>query len=299
VRVHFSDHHVVALPAGHRFPMGKYARLRALLRERGLVRDEELVPSPPAPAWALELAHDAAYVRAVLDGTLDERAQRVLGFPWSEALVARSLASAGGTLAAARAALEDGIAGNLAGGTHHAFRDHGSGYCVFNDLAVAALAVLAEGRVGRVLIVDVDVHQGDGTAAILAGDERVFTLSVHGAKNFPFRKQRSTLDVELPDGTGDEAYLMALAPVLMRAFDAARPDLVLVQAGVDPLADDKLGRLSLSLDGLAARDEQILATCKTRGVPVALTLGGGYADPIDKSVEAHAQTYAVARRLFR
>lgn len=290
---------MVALPAGHRFPMGKYARLRALLRERGLVRDEELVPSPPAPAWALELAHDAAYVRAVLDGTLDERAQRVLGFPWSEALVARSLASAGGTLAAARAALEDGIAGNLAGGTHHAFRDHGSGYCVFNDLAVAALAVLAEGRVGRVLIVDVDVHQGDGTAAILAGDERVFTLSVHGAKNFPFRKQRSTLDVELPDGTGDEAYLMALAPVLMRAFDAARPDLVLVQAGVDPLADDKLGRLSLSLDGLAARDEQILATCKTRGVPVALTLGGGYADPIDKSVEAHAQTYAVARRLFR
>jgi acetoin utilization deacetylase AcuC-like enzyme len=292
------DHHVVELPAGHRFPMGKYAMIRRALVEEGLVGDGDLQRAEPAPHEALERAHDAGYVAAVIDGTLDERALRVLGFPWSSALVARSLASAGGTLAAARAALEDGIAGNLAGGTHHAFRDHGSGYCVFNDLAVAALAMLAEGRARRVLIVDVDVHQGDGTAAILAGEERVTTLSLHGARNFPFKKQRSTIDVELPDGTGDEPYLMALAPALMRAFEIARPELVLVQAGVDVLAEDKLGRLSLTLDGVAARDEQVLATCKTKGVPVALTLGGGYAQPIEKSVAAHVGTYRVARRLF-
>jgi len=199
---------------------------------------------------------------------------------------------------AARAALEDGIATNLAGGTHHAARAEGSGYCVFNDLAVTACAMRAEGRARRVLVVDVDVHQGDGTAAIFAGDPDVFTLSLHGARNFPFRKQQSSLDVELPDGTTDEMYLMALAPALARSFDASRPELVLVQAGVDALAEDRLGRLSLSHEGLYARDEQILASCHARGVPVVLTLGGGYADPIDASVEAHAGTYEVARRIF-
>jgi acetoin utilization deacetylase AcuC-like enzyme len=199
---------------------------------------------------------------------------------------------------AARAALEDGIATNLAGGTHHAARAEGSGYCVFNDLAVAACAMRAEGRARRVLVVDVDVHQGDGTASIFAGDPDVYTLSLHGARNFPFRKQQSRLDVELPDGTTDEMYLMALAPALARSFAESRPELVLVQAGVDALAEDRLGRLSLSHEGLRARDEQILGECHARGVPVVLTLGGGYAQPIDASVEAHAGTYAVARRIY-
>jgi acetoin utilization deacetylase AcuC-like enzyme len=298
LRVHTSDQYVVALPPGHRFPMGKYARLRALLLERGLVRADELIPAEPAPLEALVRAHDEGYVRAFLAGTLDERAMRKIGFPWSEALVGRTLASAGGTLMAARAALEDGIAANLAGGTHHAARAEGSGYCVFNDLAVAACAMRAEGRARRVLVVDVDVHQGDGTAAIFAGEPDVFTLSVHGARNFPFRKQQSSLDVELPDGSTDEMYLMALAPALARSFDAATPDLVLVQAGVDALAEDRLGRLSLTHEGLRARDEQILRECHTRGVPVVLTLGGGYAQPIDASVEAHAGTYAVARTIY-
>ncbi len=300
MRVHYSDHHVVPLPAGHRFPMGKYARLRALLLARGLVREDELVRAEPAPLAALLGAHDEAYVRAFLAGQLDERAMRKIGLPWSEALVARTLASAGGTLMAARAALAagEGIAANLAGGTHHAAAAEGSGYCVFNDLAIAARAMRAEGRARRVLIVDVDVHQGDGTAAIFAGDPDVFTLSLHGARNFPFRKQQSSLDVELPDGTTDEMYLMALAPALVRAFDTARPELVLVQAGVDALAEDRLGRLSLTLEGLRARDQQILGTCHARGVPVVLTLGGGYAEPIEASVEAHAGTYAVARRIY-
>jgi acetoin utilization deacetylase AcuC-like enzyme len=298
MHVYVSDHHVVPLPPGHRFPMGKYAALRERLLARGLVAPGELVAAEPARRSELVAAHTPGYVDEILAGHVDERVMRQIGFPWSEALVARSLASVGGTLMAARRALQDGIAANLAGGTHHAFADRGAGFCVWNDLAVCARTLLADGAVGRVLIVDVDVHQGDGTAAILAGDERVFTLSIHGQKNFPFRKQRSSLDVELPDGTGDEAYLMALAPALARGFAAGRPDLVLVQAGVDPLAGDRLGRLALSPDGLYARDEQILATCRAHGVPVALTLGGGYAEPIAASVEAHAGTYAAVRAIY-
>jgi acetoin utilization deacetylase AcuC-like enzyme len=297
VKVFTSDQHEVPLPPGHRFPMGKYAALRRRLLERCLLGAEDLVPAEPAPREALERAHDPAYVRAFLDGSIDDKAMRKIGFPWSEALVRRTLASAGGTLAAMRAARQDGIAGNLAGGTHHAAHAEGSGFCVFNDLAVAAHAALADG-VERVLIVDVDVHQGDGTAKIFAGEPAVFTLSLHGAKNFPFKKPEGSLDVELPDGTGDEAYLMVLVPALRQAFAACDPQLVLVQAGVDALAEDKLGRLNLTLEGLKARDEQILGLCRERGVPTVLTLGGGYAEPISVSVEAHAGTYEVARRVF-
>lgn len=289
---------MVPLPAGHRFPMGKYARLRALLLERGVVRPDDLVPVDPAPLALVERVHDPAYVQAVVSGTLDERAMRRIGFPWSEALVRRSLASAHGTLLAARAALADGIAGNLAGGTHHAFRDHGTGYCVFNDIACAAVTLLAEGAVRRVLVVDVDVHQGDGTAALFAGDARVFTLSLHGAKNFPFRKERSDLDVELPDGCGDDEYLTALQPALTTAWERARPDLVFLQGGVDGLGEDKLGRLGLTHSGLRVRDRLILETARTHGVPIALTLGGGYADPLEASIRAHVGTYEVAREVF-
>jgi acetoin utilization deacetylase AcuC-like enzyme len=296
----FHSHRVaVELPPGHRFPMPKYARLRDALLARGVLAESDLHPADETSESALCAAHDPAYVADMLAGRVSERAMRKIGFPWSAALVARSRASVGGTLAAARAAAEDGISGNLAGGTHHAFRDHGAGYCIFNDLAVTARTLIAEGLAQRILVCDVDVHQGDGTAAIFADDPRVFTLSLHGAKNFPFQKQRSDLDVELADDTGDEAYLEALGRALPAAFDLARPDFVLVQAGVDPLEADRLGRLSLTLEGLRARDRLILDTPWRTGVPVTLTLGGGYADPLDPTVEAHVGTYLAARSVYR
>ncbi|HKA90594.1 MAG TPA: histone deacetylase [Haliangiales bacterium] len=280
--------------------MGKYARLREALVARGLVRAGELTRSEPGAdiVAAIRGVHDAAYVDGFLGGALDERAQRRIGFPWSEALVRRTLASANGTLLAARAALADGIAGNLAGGTHHAHAGFGAGFCVFNDIAVAARALLDERRVARVLVVDVDVHQGDGTAAIFAREPAVFTLSLHGARNFPFRKERSSLDVELPDGSGDDAYLARLEGALAEAF-AFAPDIVFVQAGVDALAEDRLGRLALTLDGLFRRDRRILGEARRRGVPAVLTLGGGYAEPLDLTVEAHVGTYRAAAAVYR
>jgi len=212
--------------------------------------------------------------------------------------VLRSRASVAGTVAAARDALCNGIAGNLAGGTHHAFADHGEGYCVFNDHAVAFRLLQLEGRVDRAVIVDLDVHQGNGTAAIFAADESVFTFSMHGARNFPFRKQRSSLDVELDDGCEDAEYLALLSRHLPAALDAARADVLFYQGGVDPLAGDALGRLRLTHAGLRARDRMVLASARDRGIPVVLTLGGGYARPLEASVEAHCGTYREARALF-
>ena len=219
-----------------------------------------------------------------------------LGFPWSAELVLRSRSSAGGTLAAAFAALEDGAAGNLAGGTHHAFADHGEGYCTFNDHAIAIRTLQNEGRIRRAAVIDLDVHQGNGTAAIFAGDPDVFTFSMHGAKNFPFRKQRSSLDVELADGCGDREYLETLEQYLPAAIAGA--DIVFYQGGVDPLAEDTLGRLSLTHEGLRARDRIVFQAVRDRTVPIVLTLGGGYARPIDLSALAHAGTYREARAVF-
>jgi acetoin utilization deacetylase AcuC-like enzyme len=278
--------------------MSKYATLRHALVAEGVVREDELVPSRPIDPALVARVHAPAYVAAVVEGTLDDRAVRALGFPWSEALVARSLAAVGGTLAAARAALEDGVSGNLAGGTHHAFFDRGTGYCVFNDLAVAARALLDERRVGRVLVFDADVHQGDGTAALFADEPRVFTCSVHGARNFPFHKQVSDLDVELADHAGDDAYLAAIERALAGSLERARPDLMLYQAGVDPLAADRLGRLAVSHDGLYRRDLLVLGEARRRGLPVALTLGGGYAEPLALSVEAHVNTYRAVHAVW-
>ncbi len=278
--------------------MDKYARLRRLLVERGIVPAEAIEPAPLAPVEAVERAHDAAYVRSFLSGALPDRAMRRIGFPWSEALVARTLASAGATLAAARAALSGGFAGSLAGGTHHAAHAEGAGYCIFNDLAIAALDALSAGSARRVLVLDVDVHQGDGTARLFADDPRVFTFSIHGARNFPLRKARSDLDVALPDGTGDAEYLAALERGLAEAFERARPDFALVQAGVDVLAKDRLGRLSLSLQGLAERDALVFGALFERGVPCAVTLGGGYAEPIEASIEAHVGTWRAAGAVF-
>lgn len=299
MRVHYCDHHEVPLPDGHRFPMGKYAQLRRALGREGVLSTHELHPAPLASVQELQLVHTPAYVEAFLEGRLDRRAISRIGFPYSEALVTRCLASVGGTVAAARAALEDGAGGNLAGGTHHAFADQGAGYCVFNDIAVAARVLQREGLVERVLVVDVDVHQGDGTAAIFQGDDSVFTLSLHGARNFPLRKQQSDLDVPLPDGTGDEEYLAALGPALEEALRRSRPELVFYQGGVDALATDKLGRMSLSHAGLLARDELALGRLFELGLPVAVCLGGGYAEPIEDSVRAYLGTYRVLVDLLR
>jgi acetoin utilization deacetylase AcuC-like enzyme len=286
------------LPDGHRFPAVKYRLLSSKVRSEGILGAAELVVSPAAEREDLLRAHTADYVDSVFDGTVSSDIQRRIGLPWSPVLLARSRATVGGSLAAARSALEAGVSGQLAGGTHHAHSSFGSGYCTFNDLAVAALTVLAEGRVGRVAIVDLDVHQGDGNAAILASDPRVFVLSLHGAKNFPFRRVPSDLDVDLADGTEDRAYLHALADAMEQVAEF-RPELVLYLSGADPLRSDTLGRLALTFDGLADRDRYVFEFCRRRGVPVSIAIGGGYAKPISDSVEAYANTFRVAAEVFR
>ncbi|MGZ3440079.1 MAG: histone deacetylase family protein [Polyangia bacterium] len=297
MRVFVTDRHTVPLPPGHRFPVEKYALLRARIVEAGVLAAAELTEAELATRDELLRAHTAEYVDAVLAGTIDDKRMRRIGLPWTPELVGRARASVGAQLAAARAALEDGVAGALSGGTHHAHADFGSGYCVFNDIAVAARTLLEEGRVARVAIVDLDVHQGDGNAAILGGDARVYLLSLHGRNNFPFRKVPSTVDVELPDGAGDAEYLAALETALPGVFGFA-PEIIFFQAGVDPLAEDTLGRLALTHAGLMARDRMVLAACRARGVPVSLSLGGGYARPIGLSVEAYVNTYRVAKSIF-
>lgn len=298
MRAFFSDRYVVPLPEGHRFPMPKYRLLRERLLDRGILEASQLAEAPLASREQLALVHTPAYLDAVFGGTLNPAEQRRIGLPWSPSLVLRSQASVGGTLAASREALRSGIGANMAGGTHHAFADHGEGYCVFNDIAVAARVLLAEGLIRRAAVIDLDVHQGNGTASIFAGDPLVFTFSMHGEKNFPFRKQPSHVDVDLPDGTGDDAYLETLREYLPRVLDAAQADAIFYQAGVDALAEDTLGRLSLTHAGLRARDRYVFETARDRGLPVVLTMGGGYAKPIEPTLEAHVGTYEEALRAF-
>ena len=293
MRVYFSDHFDLALPAGHRFPGTKYGMLRRKLVKERIVEEKTLIASPLAARDEIAAAHDPVYVAAIETGAISPAAMRRIGFPWSEQIWMRARATMGGALAAARAALEDGVSGQLAGGTHHAHHDFGAGYCVFNDFAFVAMALLGEGRVRRIAIVDLDVHQGDGNAAMLKGRKDVFVFSMHGERNFPFRKEFSTLDVELPDGVEDDVYLAALADHLPAVF-AFRPDLILYQAGVDPLKEDRLGRMALTHRGLMERDRMVLGEARRRGVPVSIAIGGGYADPIDASVEAYANTWRVA-----
>jgi acetoin utilization deacetylase AcuC-like enzyme len=289
----YCDHYAIPLPDGHKFPMRKYAMVRDLLSCEGGFR---FVEAPLADAQAIELAHDAEYVRRFLEGSLDRAAIRRIGFPWSDGLVRRTLASVGGSLAAAEEAMATGWGGNLAGGTHHAFRAEGSGFCVFNDIAVVIQHLRAQGRIRRAAVIDLDVHQGDGTAQIFAGDPEVLTLSMHGKNNFPFRKQASSIDIDLPDGTGDAEYLRRLSETLPRVFDFD-PDFVIYQAGVDALASDTLGRLSLSLEGLMARDVMVLSACVSHGKPFVITLGGGYSNPLENTARAHANTYRTALSL--
>lgn len=285
------------LPDGHRFPAEKYRMLRELAETEELLGKAQLTPSPPATRAQLLYAHDAAYVDAVFSGKLDIKIQRRIGLPWSPTLLARSRATVGGSLAAARLALKCGISGQLAGGTHHAHHDFGSGFCTFNDLAVTALILRSEGRCQRIAILDLDVHQGDGNAAILGGEANIFVVSVHGEKNFPFRKVPSDVDIGLPDATGDAEYLDVLNEALS-AVAAFKPDLLLYLSGADALAADRLGRLSLSLDGLRQRDMQVFRFALERGLPVSFALGGGYADPISQTVEGYAGTLISARTVF-
>ncbi|VVE42540.1 histone deacetylase [Pandoraea eparura] len=294
----YSDHFVLPLPPGHRFPMEKYGRLRE--RVAGELPHVALVEAMPADDVMLGRVHSLEYVARVSAGQLDPKAQRMIGFPWSPQMVERSRRSAGATVAACRAALTDGVAANLAGGTHHAYADRGEGFCVFNDAAVAARTMQAElGPGTRVAIIDLDVHQGNGTAAIFEHDPSVFTLSLHGEHNYPFHKARGDLDVALPDGCGDDDYLIALGHALTDLFAQFIPTLVIYLAGADPLANDRLGRLALTHDGLLARDRRVLTACAERGLPVAIAMAGGYGRDIGQTVAAHFATIRLASRFQR
>jgi acetoin utilization deacetylase AcuC-like enzyme len=295
MRAYYSHQFVLPLPAGHRFPMAKYRRLYERLRDApgGI----ELLEPPAASVDDLLRVHEPGYVQRVLDGTLSPTELRRIGFPWSPAVPERSRRVSGATIAALCDAIAgDGVAVNLAGGTHHAFADRGGGYCIFNDSVVAARHAQAHGLARRVLVVDLDVHQGDGTAALCRGDDSLFAFSMHGARNYPAVKQAGDLDVALPDGTDDARYLDALAVQLPRAIGAARPDAVIYLAGADPFAGDQLGFLALSKAGLAERDRQVLDACRRRGLPLAISMAGGYAADVEDVVDIHEATVRLAAR---
>jgi acetoin utilization deacetylase AcuC-like enzyme len=294
MKIFYCDHFVLPLPSGHRFPMEKYAMLRKCVVTSSLVSPANLLIPEPASDEQLFQAHDLVYVEKVKQGTLTAQEIRRMGFPWSTKLVERSRRSVGGTIGASRAALADGIGVNLAGGTHHAGRDHGEGFCVFNDSVVAARTMQAEGRVRRVIIIDCDVHQGNGTAAILADDRSIFTFSIHGEKNFPFRKVPGDLDIGLEDGTSDLAYLDALETGLRQALARAKADFAIYLAGADPYVGDRLGRLAVSIVGLLERDRLVLEFCRRDGIPIAIVMAGGYAQSIADTVAIHFQTVQLA-----
>lgn len=285
---------VTPLPPGHRFPMPKFGMIYQVLVEDGLASLDQFHCPPPATRELVTLVHTPAYVDAFLQGTLDARALRRIGLPWGPGLVRRTLAAIGGTVHAVELALDHGVACSTAGGTHHAHPDFGSGYCIFNDLAVAARYALEADLARRILIVDLDVHQGDGTAAIFAQDRRVFTLSVHCDKNFPFRKTAGDLDVALPVGADDAAYLHRLAQVLPPLLDNFGPDLVIYDGGVDPHQDDRLGKLCLSDKGLYRRDRFVFHQCRIREIPVAAVVGGGYDADVRRLARRHATLHRAA-----
>jgi len=298
MKLFYCDEFVLPLPPGHRFPMDKYRLLRERLQASGVFQEDDFLTPPAATFAELTRAHAPDYVLRVERGELTKQEIRVIGFPWSLEMVERSKRSSGATLAACRTALKDGASANLAGGTHHAFYDRGEGYCVFNDAAIAARTLVAESILERVLIVDCDVHQGNGTASILSNEAHIFTFSIHGANNFPFRKETSDLDIELADGTGDIAYEQALAGGLRQSFAINSPQLVIYLAGADPFEDDKLGKLKLTKAGLKHRDEIVFEYCRARRVPIAIAMAGGYARNIYDTVEIHANTVITARRIY-
>lgn len=293
----YADHFVLPLPEGHRFPMSKYRLLRD-----GLVGlpDLKLLEAPVASDTQLLLVHDPVYVQSVLKGTLEPKAQREIGFPWTPEMVERSRRSVGATIAACQSAKREGIAVNLAGGTHHAYRDKGSGYCVFNDAAVAARVLQRQaGRSMSILIIDLDVHQGNGTAAIFKNDPSVFTLSLHGEKNFPFRKEPSDLDVPLGDGVSDAVYLDALVQALKQVAQRFTPEFVIYLAGADPHEGDRLGRLKLTYEGMRQRDRLVFEYAERLSIPIAVSMAGGYGNKIETTVAVHLQTVVEALNVSR
>ncbi|NKB72569.1 MAG: histone deacetylase [Candidatus Latescibacteria bacterium] len=298
MRASYSPGYSIPLPPKHPFPMGKFSALHRILLAEGLLRPADIF-APTQASWAdLELVHTPQYLDQLAHGTLARKAQRKMGLPWSPALVKRSRLAVQGTIQAARMALADGIAANIAGGTHHAFAGHGEGFCVLNDITVAIRVLRRERALQRALVVDVDVHQGNGTAAICADDPQTYTLSLHGEKNYPFRKMRSSRDVGLPDGTDDDGYLTALKTHLPQAIKKARPDLVLYLAGVDLLANDRFGRLSLTPTGLERRDRFALETFHAHGLPVVLLMSGGYAQTPQATADLHAIAHRQARQVY-
>lgn len=294
LRAFACDQFTVPLPEWHRFPMIKYARLREKIEASGLIAPGDLLIPHAATDEELLLVHDGGYLKKVVSGTLSPDEIRTLGFPWTGSLVERSRRSVGATIEACRLAFEDGIAVNLAGGTHHAYRDHAAGFCVFNDAAVASRVMQEESKVQRVVIIDCDVHQGDGTASIFANDPTVFTFSIHGEMNYPIPKQTSDLDIELEDGAQDDVYLEALERGVKLALERAGADLVIYLAGADPYIFDRLGRLRVSMAGLAERDRLVLGLCRAAGLPIAVTMAGGYSEEVNETVEIHYQTVVEA-----
>jgi acetoin utilization deacetylase AcuC-like enzyme len=309
MKIYHYDSFGFPLPPDHRFPVNKYALLRERLLETGILSPDALEVAPAATAEQLSLVHTPEYIAQVFEGRLDDKEIRRMGLPWSPQLVERVRRSVGATIAAAEAALLDGIAASLGGGTHHAFPDHGQGFCIFNDVAVAARWVQVcsgkEHRVGvqqptsRVVVIDCDVHQGNGTAFIFEDDPSVYTFSIHGQKNFPFHKETSDLDIGLPDGTGDEDYLDALESALDKVLAMGPFDLAFYLAGADPYAGDRLGRMRLSKAGLARRDRLVLETCREYRLPVAITMSGGYAHQVEDIAQIHAETIRIALKLFK
>lgn len=291
--------YVAPLPEGHRFPMPKFGQLYQLLLTDGVATPQQFhTPEPPPKNW-LEFVHTPEYIQAYCEGTLDLKAQRRIGLPWSPALVNRTCTALGGTILTAQLALKHGLACNTAGGTHHAFPDYGSGFCIFNDLAIAARVLQHLKLVEKILILDLDVHQGDGTAFIFQNDSSVFTFSMHCEVNFPGTKQTSDLDVALPVGMDDDAYLQTLASYLPDLLSQVDPDLILYDAGVDPHASDRLGKLALTDTGIYRREMQVLTTCVSAGYPVASVIGGGYADDLDALTYRHSLLHRAASEVYQ
>lgn len=298
LKIAFAPIYRYELPPGHRFPMEKYDLLPEQLLYEGTVGADNFFHPEPVSEETILLTHTPEYWRKLQRQTLDAKEVRAIGFPMTPRLVERGRYIAGGTVQCALYARQHGVALNIAGGTHHAHSYKGEGFCVFNDIAIAANYLLSHQLAKKILVIDLDVHQGNGTAEIFAREPRVFTFSMHGAKNYPHRKERSDLDIGLPDGTEDAAYLSILRNTLPALMDAVQPDLAFYQSGVDVLATDKLGRLNLSMAGCKERDRIVLDTCRRYGVPVAVSMGGGYSERLSCIIEAHANTYRLAQEIF-
>lgn len=298
MKVFYSDHDPIPLPERHNFPAQKYQMLRERLVLNKILNENELSSSPIATKNMITMAHTTEYYDAFTNGSIDINSMRRIGLPWSPRLVNKTMTTVGGCICSAKESLSDGISGNLAGGTHHAFPDHGMGFCVFNDISITILWMLDQKIIRRAAVIDLDAHQGNGTAEILKNVHEVFTFSMHGEKSFPYEKVPSTLDIPLPEAIEDSHYLGLLEQHLPSVFQF-KPDIIFYLAGVDPLKNDRYGKLGLSLEGLALRDYYVLKECFIRNIPVSLSMGGGYADPIQLTVTAHINTYQIAKNIYQ